>query len=88
MVSEELKRFGRYNPSAVFGISTIHAVRANTFAANILELEPECVVVPIIGGNNGATIVPVLSQAKPCSEFTSVIPVTAVIYLLVLYNCF
>lgn len=72
MVSEELKRYGRYQASAVLGVSTLHAVRTNTFVADILGIEPECVVVPVIGGNTGSTIVPVLSKAKPCAEFTRV----------------
>lgn len=72
MISEELKKVGKYQPSAILGVSTLHAVRTNTFVADVLGVEPECVVVPIIGGNTGSTIVPVLSQAKPCAEFTRV----------------
>lgn len=72
MISEELKRYGKYQPSAIMGISTLHAVRTNTFVAEILGIEPECVAVPVIGGNTSTTIVPVLSKAKPCAEFTRV----------------
>lgn len=72
MVSEELKRNRKYQPSAILGVPTLHAVRANTMVAKVLDVEPECVVVPIIGGTVGTTIVPMLSQAKPCSEFTRV----------------
>ena len=42
------------------------------FAAEILGLEPECVVIPVIGGNSECTIVPVLSQAKPSNDFKPV----------------
>lgn len=42
------------------------------FVAEVLGLEPECVVVPVIGGHSDATIVPVLSQAKPSNDFKSV----------------
>lgn len=72
MVSEELKKMGRYQPGAILGVSTLHAVRTNTFVADVLGVEPECVVVPIVGGNSGSTIVPVLSKAQPCAEFTRV----------------
>lgn len=72
MVSEELKRMGRYQSNAILGVSTLHAVRTNTFVADVLGIEPECVVVPVVGGNTGSTIVPVLSKAKPCAEFTRV----------------
>lgn len=72
MVSEELKKYGKYQPSAILGISTIHSVRTNTFVADVLGIDPECVVVPVIGGNTKTTIVPILSKAKPCAEFTRV----------------
>lgn len=72
VVSERLKFAGVYNPNHIFGITTLNVIRANTFAANILGLEPECVLVPVVGGNVDGTIVPILSQALPCSEFTDV----------------
>lgn len=37
--------------------------------ADTLGLDPECVIVPIIGGHGGQTIVPVLSQTKPYPDF-------------------
>lgn len=42
------------------------------FVAEVLGLEPEGVVVPVIGGHSESTIVPVLSQAKPSNEFKPV----------------
>lgn len=47
-------------------------VRANMFVAEVLGLEPECVVVPVICGHSESTIVPVLSQAKPSNDFKPV----------------
>ncbi|KAF7263326.1 hypothetical protein GWI33_002912, partial [Rhynchophorus ferrugineus] len=72
MACEILRKGGCYNPKAVFGVTALDTVRTNTFVAQIQGLEPECVMVPVIGGHSTETIVPVLSQAKPCAEFTSV----------------
>ncbi|KAJ3622096.1 hypothetical protein MTP99_002625 [Tenebrio molitor] len=71
MFSEIMKKHGHYNPYAVFGITTIDVVRANRFVAEVLGLEPECVVVPMVGGHTEKTIVPVLSKATPCNELTN-----------------
>nr|XP_022917717.1 malate dehydrogenase, mitochondrial-like [Onthophagus taurus] len=70
IVSEVLKKCGTYNPHKIFGITTLHTVRSNTFVGNILGIEPECVTVPVIGGGYERNVVPLLSQAKPCSDFT------------------
>lgn len=72
LACEILKKTGSFNPNTIFGITTLSTVRANTFVAKTQGLEPECVVVPVIGGHTEETIVPVLSQAKPCAEFTNV----------------
>lgn len=72
LFSEVMKKNGVYNPKAIFGITTINVVRANTFVAEVLGLEPECVIVPVVGGNSEKTIVPLLSHAKPIAEFTNV----------------
>ncbi|XP_030761667.1 uncharacterized protein LOC115886577 [Sitophilus oryzae] len=71
MASELMKKGSSYNPNGVFGITALDTVRANTFVAQMQGLEPECVTVPVIGGNSTETIVPVVSQAKPCAEFTN-----------------
>lgn len=58
---------------SIMGVTSLDVVRTNTFVAEVQGLEPECVVVPVIGGSSRHTIVPVLSQARPCAEFTNVI---------------
>lgn len=72
LACEVLKKIGQFHQNVIFGMTTLNTVRANTFVAKTQGLEPECVVVPVIGGNTEQTIVPVLSQAKPCAEFTNV----------------
>ncbi|KAI4461140.1 malate and lactate dehydrogenase [Holotrichia oblita] len=71
IVSEVMKANGTYNPNKIFGVTTLHVIRTNTFVGNILGLEPECVSVPVLGGGSDRTIVPILSLAKPCSEFST-----------------
>nr|CAH7733319.1 unnamed protein product [Callosobruchus chinensis] len=68
---EALKKFGNYNPSTVFGITALDTVRANTVVANSLKIEPEKVMVPVIGGYSEETRVPVLSQVHPTIQFSS-----------------
>ncbi|XP_044271068.1 malate dehydrogenase, mitochondrial-like [Tribolium madens] len=71
MFSEIMKKYGHYNPYTIFGITTVDVVRTNKFVAEILGLEPECVMVPVVGGHSEKTIVPVLSKATPCNDLTN-----------------
>ncbi|KAK9890925.1 hypothetical protein WA026_012266 [Henosepilachna vigintioctopunctata] len=71
LVSEIMKRKGAYSPNNIFGVTTINSVRSNTLVAAALGIDAECVIVPVVGGHTETTMVPVLSHAKPCSEFTT-----------------
>ncbi|XP_051163976.1 malate dehydrogenase, mitochondrial-like [Leptopilina boulardi] len=70
MAAEMLKMAGITNLNRLFGVTTINNIRANTLTADILGVDPECVFVPIIGGNCPKTCVPLFSNAKPCNSFT------------------
>lgn len=72
MVCEMLKKCGCFNPNTIFGVTAVDIVRANTFTAQVQGLEAETVAVPVIGGHSENTIIPVLSQAIPCKEFSNV----------------
>ena len=72
LVSEMYKKAGVYDYSRLFGVTTLDCVRANTFVAEILGLEPERVMVPVIGGSCPETRVPLFSHAKPSNEFSNV----------------
>ncbi|KAM1236360.1 hypothetical protein ACFX2I_037387 [Malus domestica] len=48
----------------------LDVVRANTFVAEVLGLDPKDVGVPVVGGHTGVTILPLLSQVKPPCSFT------------------
>ncbi|KAH9476944.1 Malate dehydrogenase, mitochondrial [Psilocybe cubensis] len=66
IVAEVFKKFGTYDPKRLFGVTTLDVVRASTFVAEIhgdLSLSKD-VVVPVVGGHSGVTIVPLLSQSS------------------------
>ena len=45
-------------------MTTLDVVRAQTFVADILGVDPKEVSVPVIGGHAGITILPLLSQVR------------------------
>ncbi|KAF9528865.1 lactate/malate dehydrogenase [Crepidotus variabilis] len=66
IVAEVFKKHNKYNPKRLFGVTTLDVTRASTFVAEILgdlSLSKE-VVVPVVGGHSGVTIVPLLSQSS------------------------
>ena len=63
-----LKEKGVYDPSRLFGVTTLDIIRSNTFVAETKGLNPEDFEVPVIGGHSGITILPLLSQSG--CEFT------------------
>jgi malate dehydrogenase len=66
IVAEVLKKFGVFDPKRLFGVTTLDVVRASTFVAEVLgnlSLAKD-VVVPVVGGHSGVTIVPLLSQSS------------------------
>ena len=49
----------------------LDVMRARTFVAEVMALDPHGVDVPVIGGHAGETILPLLSQATPPFAFTA-----------------
>jgi malate dehydrogenase len=66
VVAEVFKKLGVFDPKRLFGVTTLDVVRASTFVAEILnDLSiSKDVVVPVVGGHSGVTIVPLLSQSS------------------------
>ena len=56
------KRLGLYGDSLIYGVTAFNSVRANSITAAALGLEASCLNIPVIGGSEGETIVPVLSS--------------------------
>ncbi|KAH6904470.1 L-malate dehydrogenase [Coprinopsis sp. MPI-PUGE-AT-0042] len=66
IVAEVFKKQGVFDPKRLFGVTTLDVVRASTFVSEILSdlsLSKD-VVVPVVGGHSGVTIVPLLSQSS------------------------
>lgn len=47
IAAEVLKREGCYNPKILFGVTTLDVVRARTFVAEILGIDPKMVRLPV-----------------------------------------
>ncbi|KAL3677757.1 hypothetical protein R1sor_020713 [Riccia sorocarpa] len=71
IAAEVLKKAGVYNPRKLFGVTTLDVVRANTFVAEVVGVDPKGVNVPVYGGHAGVTILPILSQVSPPFSFTA-----------------
>ncbi|KDQ54453.1 hypothetical protein JAAARDRAFT_38123 [Jaapia argillacea MUCL 33604] len=66
IVAEVFKKHGVFDPKRIFGVTTLDVVRASTFVSEIigdLSLAPS-IVVPVIGGHSGVTIIPLFSQSS------------------------
>ncbi|CAL9151414.1 unnamed protein product [Musa hybrid cultivar] len=70
IAAEVFKKAGIYDPKRLLGVTTLDVVRANTFVAEVLGIDPREVNVPVVGGHSGVTILPLLSQVKPPCSFT------------------
>ncbi|XP_057543091.1 malate dehydrogenase, glyoxysomal [Amaranthus tricolor] len=70
IAAEIFKKAGIYDPKRLLGVTMLDVVRANTFVAEVLGLDPRDVDVPVVGGHAGVTILPLLSQVKPPCSFT------------------
>ena len=63
IAAEVLKKKGVYDPSRLFGVTTLDVIRSSTFIAEIFDKDPREISIPIIGGHSGITILPLLSQS-------------------------
>ncbi|KAF3785612.1 hypothetical protein EJ110_NYTH19365 [Nymphaea thermarum] len=70
IAAEVLKKANAYDPKRLLGVTTLDVVRANTFVAEFLGIDPKNEDVPVVGGHAGVTILPLLSQVKPPFSFT------------------
>lgn len=71
IAAEVFKKAGTYDPKRLLGVTMLDVVRANTFVAEVLGLDPREIDVPVVGGHAGVTILPLLSQVKPPCSFTT-----------------
>ncbi len=64
IAAEVFKKAGTYDPKRLFGVTTLDVIRAETFVAELKGKNPAEIVVPVIGGHSGTTILPLLSQVE------------------------
>ncbi|KAF3925770.1 hypothetical protein ABW20_dc0100952 [Dactylellina cionopaga] len=71
IAAEVLKAHNVFEPTRLFGVTSLDVVRASTFVADVVGGNPTQYKVPVIGGHSGETIVPLLSQITPSTEIPS-----------------
>lgn len=62
IAAEVLKAKGVYDKRRLFGVTTLDVLRSETFVGELMNKDPNELVVPVIGGHSGVTILPILSQ--------------------------
>ena len=62
LAAEVLKAEGVYDKHRLFGISALDVLRSETFLAAELGISNQRILVPVIGGHSGTTIIPLLSK--------------------------
>lgn len=67
IAAEVFKKAGTYDPKRLFGVTTLDVIRAETFVGELKGKNPAEVIVPVIGGHSGTTILPLLSQVEGVS---------------------
>ena len=66
IAAEVMKKAHVFNPKRLFGVTTLDVVRAETFVQDFTdEKDPSKIIIPVVGGHSGETIVPLFSMAKP-----------------------
>lgn len=72
MVSEIFRCSGWWNPDRIVGSTAIHNAHIERMAKMLLNLEDASFSVPLAGGADARTIVPLFSRAIPFNQFTNV----------------
>ncbi|XP_052072751.1 malate dehydrogenase, mitochondrial-like [Mytilus californianus] len=65
LAAEVLKKKGVFDERRLFGITSLNLTRAKAFVAEAVGCNVAKLVVPVVGGNSGITIVPLISQTIP-----------------------
>lgn len=72
MISEIYKISGLWDPAKIIGSVSIDSMRVDAITATLLNLNPAFLSVPVIGGADSNTIVPLLSCAESGNRLTNV----------------
>lgn len=72
MVSQIYKHAGKWDPNKLIGSASAEIMQIEAMTGNILDLNPASILIPVVGGADLNTIVPLLSCAEPINQFTTV----------------
>lgn len=84
VISEIFRSSGCWNPDKIIGSTAAHGARIEEMAATLLNLECASLSVPVAGGADERSVVPLLSRAVPFNQFTNVSkePAVSMIYVI------
>lgn len=71
LAAEVLKAEGVYDKHRLFGVSALDVLRSETFLAAEMGISNQKIIVPVIGGHSGTTIIPLLSQVIGHEQISS-----------------
>ncbi|XP_071179844.1 malate dehydrogenase, mitochondrial-like isoform X1 [Mytilus edulis] len=72
LAAEVLKKKGVFDEKRLFGMTALNLSRAKAFVAEAVGCNVTKLVVPVVGGNSGITIVPLISQSIPPVDLSQV----------------
>lgn len=72
MVSEIFRCSGWWNPDRIIGSTAMHGAHIERITKMLLNLEDANLSMPLAGGADAHTIVPLFSRAIPFNQFTNV----------------
>ncbi|KAL7735724.1 hypothetical protein ACLKA6_019980 [Drosophila palustris] len=65
VVAKQLMEDDAYDPRRLFGVTTLDVVRAKTIIGESIGVDALQVRIPVIGGHDGETTLPLISQSHP-----------------------
>lgn len=73
IAAQVLKKLGVFNPKKLFGVTTLDAVRAETFLGQLTNQPPQNIKgkISVIGGHSGDTIIPLVNVTDSVSKQVS-----------------
>ena len=72
LITEIFKQSGNWDPNKVIGSAALESMRIAALTAAVLDLNPSFLSIPITGGVDPLTIVPLLSRTIPFNDISTV----------------
>lgn len=72
MVTEVYKCARWWDPNRIVGSTALDTMRIESMTASLFDLNPAYLSVPIVGGADPCTVIPLLTKARPVNQFSSV----------------